>query len=135
MVLLGDPAVSLFSAGKPDYEINNTSISVVSLDGRPVTALSESFAVDVLVRNFGRAQPGVMQIKISRTISDNSVIVYDTLVDPVLYSNVVRFVIRKGRNDAEFGSNNFTVSIDPDNKIGELNEANNKGVPGGSLSH
>ncbi|HRI78852.1 MAG TPA: C25 family cysteine peptidase, partial [Cyclobacteriaceae bacterium] len=58
MVLLGDPAVQLFGALKPDYEVSNGSLAVISLDGKPVNAQSTSFAVDVRIRNFGRALTG-----------------------------------------------------------------------------
>ncbi len=125
MLMLGDPAISLFGASKPDYEINGGSISIVPLDGLPVTARSDSFAIDVRVRNFGRAQPGPMEIKVTRTLSDNSIVVYDSILNPVLYSDVIRFVIHRGRTNAELGNNSFSVAIDPSNKIPELDEANN----------
>ena len=82
MMLLGDPAVPLFGARKPDYEINNGSVSIVSLDGKSVTAQSDSFAIDIRVRNFGRAQPGPVKIKVVRTLSDNSTIEYNSLFSP-----------------------------------------------------
>lgn len=124
MVLLGDPAVSLFGAPHPDYEVNNNSLSLVSLDGNPVTAQSPSFAVDVLVRNFGRAEPGPLKVTIIRTLTDNSAIRYDSVFSPVLYSQVLRFVIKKG-SAAESGFSKFSVSLDPQNSIHELSEANN----------
>ncbi|CAN5259263.1 hypothetical protein BH09BAC3_BH09BAC3_20230 [soil metagenome] len=125
MMLLGDPAVPLFAAAKPDYEINSGSISIVPLDGNPVTAKSDSFAIDVRIRNFGRAQPGTLEIKIERKLSDNSVIVYDSVINATLYSDIVRFKIRRGRTTAELGNNNFAVTIDPTNLINELSETNN----------
>lgn len=125
MMLLGDPAVPLFGARKPDYEINNGSVSIVSLDGKSVTAQSDSFAIDIRVRNFGRAQPGPVKIKVVRTLSDNSTIEYNSLFSPVLYSDVLRFVIKKGRNNNEFGNSNFSITLDPDKAIDELVETNN----------
>ncbi len=125
MVLLGDPAVPLFGASKPDYEVNNGAISIASLDGKPVTAQSTTFAVDVQVRNFGRAQPGQLKLKVIRTLGDNSTVTYDSLFDPVKYSEVLRVIIKKGRNNNEFGTNKFAVVVDPDGAIPELNESNN----------
>lgn len=125
MMLLGDPAVPLFGARKPDYEINNGSVSIVSLDGKSVTAQSDSFAIDIRVRNFGRAQPGPVKIKVVRTLSDNSTIEYNSLFSPVLYRDVLRFVIKKGRNNNEFGNSNFSITLDPDKAIDELVETNN----------
>ncbi len=125
MMLLGDPAVKLFAANKPDYEVNNGSLSIVSLDGKPVTAQSASFALDVRIRNFGRALTGAMKVRVVRTLNDNTTVNHDSIMSPVYYSSVVRFVIKKGRNNNEFGNNNFTVIIDPDRAIGELSEINN----------
>ncbi len=124
MMLLGDPAVSLFGAAHPDYEINSGSLSVVSLDGKPVTAQSPSFALDISVRNFGRAEPGPLKITVTRTLSDNTSIRYDSTFSPVLYREVLRFVIRKG-SLKESGNSNFLVSIDPQNTVWELLETNN----------
>ena len=125
MMLLGDPAVSLFGASKPDYEINDGSVTIGSFDGSPVTAKSDSFLIDIGIRNFGRAQRDLLKIKIERKLSDNTVVVYDSTINSVLYSQVVRFVIRRGHTNTEFGNNNFSVKIDPDNDIRELNETNN----------
>ena len=125
MMLLGDPAMPLFGASKPDYEINNGSVSIVSLDGKSVTAQSDSFAISIRVRNFGRAQPGPLKVKVVRTLSDNSTIEYNSLFSPVLYSDVLRFVIKKGRNNNEFGNGNFAITLDPDKTIDELVKTNN----------
>ena len=125
MMLLGDPAVSLFGAAKPDYEVNNGSLSAVSLDGRPVTAQSTSFALEIRVRNFGRAEPGPMKVTVIRTLNDNSTIQYDSIFSPVIYSEALRFVIKKGNSNVEFGNTNFTISIDPQNSVSELVETNN----------
>lgn len=125
MVLLGDPSVPVFGARKPDYETNNGALSIVSLDGRPVTAQSESFAVKVGIRNFGRGLPGKMKVRLARTLNDNTTILKDTLISSVLYSGAVQFLIKRGRNNNEFGNNNFKVTIDPEKEINELDESNN----------
>lgn len=125
MVLLGDPAVSLFGASKPDYMVGSSSVAINSLDGKPVTAQSTSFALDIVVKNFGRAQPGNLAVKVVRTLSDNSKVVYDSVFAAVRYSDVLRFVIRKGRNNNEFGTNSFAVTLDPAGMIPELDESNN----------
>ncbi|MBY0436277.1 MAG: hypothetical protein K2U26_19450, partial [Cyclobacteriaceae bacterium] len=125
MVLLGDPAVPLFGARKPDYEINNGSVSIVSLDGKPVTAQSSSFAVEMNVRNFGRALSTPLKIRLTRRLSDNSIKTYDSTFSAVLYNGTFQFIIKNGRNPNEFGNNSFEVRLDPDQAIGELNEANN----------
>ncbi|HYG18804.1 MAG TPA: C25 family cysteine peptidase, partial [Ohtaekwangia sp.] len=124
MILLGDPAVPLFGASKPDLEINANTIAFESFDGESITALSDSFAIKIVVRNFGQARPDTLRLQVERILSDNSVITYDTLIPPVLYSDTVRFTIRNGREDGS-GNNIFNITIDADDYVDELNELNN----------
>ncbi|MBL7858780.1 MAG: hypothetical protein JNM57_13915 [Cyclobacteriaceae bacterium] len=124
MLLLGDPAVKLFGAKKPDYDITGDNLSIESFNGLPVTALSDSFALKMIVRNFGQAKEGNFRIEVKRTFNDNSVVIYDSLFAPVLYSDTIRFIIRKERNPG-YGNNILTVTIDPDGIIPELTKANN----------
>lgn len=125
MVLLGDPAVSLFGASKPDYEVSPGSVSVVSFDGSPVTAQTDSFAVEFRVRNFGLADNKPLKVEIRRTLSNGSVLYYDSLYSAVLYSEVLRMIIRKGIGGIESGNNGFAVVLDVDGAVDELSETNN----------
>lgn len=124
MILLGDPAVKLFGAPKADYEINADNLSIESLNDDPVTAESDSFALKIIVRNFGQAKENTFRIEVQRRYNDNTVVTYDSLFNPVLYSDTLTFVIRKDRNAAS-GNNTFTVTIDPDGVVKEINENNN----------
>jgi hypothetical protein len=123
MLLLGDPAVALFGANKPDYEINNTSIFPESYTSEPITALSDSFALKIIVRNFGRAKEDTLEVSVTRTLSDASTVTYDSTFLPVLYSDTL--TINIPRDTKGFGSTTFTVTIDPLDKAAELNEDNN----------
>lgn len=124
MMLLGDPAVNVFGAAKPDYEINNTSVFATSNDGEPITALSESFTLNIITQNFGRAKEDSIHVRVTRIYNDNSTEVYDTLYPPVLYRDTLAFTIRQERNKG-FGNNIFQIEIDPFGLISELNEENN----------
>jgi hypothetical protein len=124
MILLGDPAVKLFGAPKADLEINNDNVSVESLDGQPITALTESFGLKIIVRNFGQAKPDTIRITVERTLTDNSTIVYDSLYPVTKYSDTLLFIVNKDREQG-FGTNSFTVTIDPDNVLAELTKENN----------
>jgi len=125
MVLLGDPAVSLFGANQPDYEINPGAISVVSFDDAPVTAQLDSFAVEFSVRNFGRTEPTPLTVRVRRTLGDGTVIDYDSVYAPVFYSEILRMIIRRDPGNAEAGNNLFTVILDPDFDTEEIKETNN----------
>lgn len=124
MLLLGDPAVNVFGAGKPDYEVNNTNVFATSTDGEPITALSESFTLNIIAQNFGRAKEDSIHVRVTRIYNDNSTEVYDTLYAPVLYRDTLAFTIRQERNKG-FGNNIFQIEVDPFELIGELNEDNN----------
>ncbi|WP_333820123.1 C25 family cysteine peptidase [Ohtaekwangia sp.] len=124
MILLGDPAVPLFGAPKPDLEINNKNIYLESFDGGQVTALTDSFALRIIVRNFGRAQQDTMRIEVKRYLNDNSVIVYDSLYPSTLYSDTLALIIRRGRENGS-GNNRFEITVDPDSVISELRKDNN----------
>lgn len=127
MVLLGDPAVALFGTTTPDYETNDTAITLHSFDGKPVTALSDSFAIHIMVKNFGAAKTGLLPIRVVRTLNDNSKVIYDSLFTNVLFQDTLVFKI-KNSSSGGFGNNQFTVTIDPQNNIKELNELNNTGT-------
>lgn len=124
MVLLGDPAVRLFNYSKPDYEINSTSLSLISFEDKPVTAASDSFAVQIVLKNLALATPDSVSISIERILSDGTSRKYDALVTPVANADTVRIKIFK-ESTGEGGTNQFVVTIDPDNSIDELSEGNN----------
>lgn len=125
MVLLGDPAVRLFNFGKPDYEISSASLSLASFDNKPVTATSDSFAVKIILKNLGLAKTVPVKIELTRELSDGSSVVYDSLFSPILNTDTLVFKIYKQGNTGG-GNNKFTVIIDPENKIDELQENNNE---------
>jgi hypothetical protein len=124
MILLGDPAIPLFGARKPDLEINTNTVSFESFDGGSITALTDSFAIRIVVRNFGQARPDTLRIEVERVFNDNTSIVYDSLIMPVYYSDTLMFVIRKGHQGGA-GNNVFNITVDADFIIDELNESNN----------
>lgn len=125
MMLLGDPAVQLFGARHPDFAVDNSSLSIQSLDGKPVTSQSSSFALDVDIKNFGRTYTGPLLVRVTRTLNDNTRQTYDTVINPIYYEGTLRFKINRGRNAAEFGNNNFSVEIDPNNASKETTRTNN----------
>jgi len=129
MLLLGDPAVPLFGARKADLEINSNNLSIESFDGSPVTALTDSLAVKIIVRNFGQARPNTMRVEVKRYLNDNTLLVYDSLYPGTLYADTLLLVIRKGR-EMGGGNNRFEVTIDPDGIISELREDNNTATLG-----
>jgi Peptidase family C25 len=123
MVLLGDPAVKLFGTSKPDYSIDNSSLSRISLDGAPVTSLSSSLGIKIIRKNMGAAGIGPVPVRIIRTFSDNTSKTYDSIFPNVFIQDTIVFKLKREANGA--GLNQFTVVIDPLNTIKETNKLNN----------
>ncbi len=124
MILLGDPAVKLFGASKPDFEVRENQISIEGFNNDQVTVSSDSFAIKFIVRNYGRADRRPYRVEVRRTYSDNSFQVYDSIFSNLLNTDTLSVIIR---NDAESrsGNNHFLVTIDADEIIDEMNESNN----------
>jgi hypothetical protein len=126
MMLLGDPAVSLFGAKVPDYSIKDENISLTSLDENPVTSFSDSFAINFIVRNYGQARDKPLQVQVKRTYGDRLSITYDSVYSPLLYADTLTFIVR-GENKDFFGNNTLEIRIDANNEVTELDESNNVG--------
>lgn len=124
MILLGDPAVKLFGAPKPDYEISTENISINSLDGEPVTALSGSFVLNFMVSNYGNVKNEDFSITVSRTLGNGNIVTYDSTFRAIYYQDTVSFTI-PGNVEGGFGNNIFTIEVDAAHAIDELREDNN----------
>ena len=123
MVLLGDPSIRLFGAAKPDLEIHADNITVMSTDDSPVSALSDSIAIEFVVQNFGKVPESSFRVEITRTLNDNSTRTYDSVFQIPAYADTLVMVIPQ-RSD-EGGVNAFTVTLDADGIIDEILETNN----------
>lgn len=125
MVLLGDPAVALFGADLPDFEINSNSVFLSSLEGDEVNSNLDSLALNLVVRNFGRTTRDSLLVRVNRTLPDQSILQVDQVFTAVKYQDTLRIVL-DNRNLNSTGENRFTITLDPDAEIDELNEGNNR---------
>lgn len=125
MVLLGDPAVKLFGATKTDYEVKPEGLFMESFDDEPITALSDSMALRMIVRNYGIADEDPMLVRVVRTLPDGTSFSYDSLYAPVLNTDTLTMSIPM-ETAGGFGMNIFTVIIDPEGQVDELDEDNNE---------
>ncbi len=133
MVLQGDPAIPLFGRSLPDYEISEQRLSVRPLEPGPVTASSDSFAVELAVRNFGRTSKDSLAVQINRTLGNGTVVTYGPrYFPPVAHQDTLRFVVSSAEvaapTDQSSGNNLFEVILDEANRVPELNENNNRAV-------
>ena len=122
MVLHGDPALVLNSSELPDYQINETSFYT---DPGILTTEYDSFAVNIIVSNPGKAVPDTMVIEFERTLPDlqtkqlrkyrrKATFFQDTIV--------VWFPINKLD---DLGKNTLLVRVDAYSDIIESKENNN----------
>jgi hypothetical protein len=124
MVLLGDPAVRLFGATKPDYSITRDRVFFTSSDGKPITGFSESLTANLIVHNTGIALPDSLHVRVTRIFNDGTTQVYDSLFTPVFYSDTLKFALKQ-EPDRGFGNNTFIIELDPHQQVSELQETNN----------
>ncbi|WPP48575.1 putative type IX secretion system sortase PorU2 [Catalinimonas niigatensis] len=144
-ILQGDPAVSLFGRAKPELEINDNSLFVTPLQEGPITVFSDSFAVNLVVRNFGSTSRDSLSVSVNRTLSNGTVVSYGPVMYPsVLYQDTLQFVVNSEETTVaavdEVGNNRFEVIIDSKDTLDELNESNNRAyfeyfVPLGGTVH
>lgn len=123
MVLLGDPAVKIFGATKPDYAIDQDHVKIATFNGEPLTAQTDSFKIHIPVHNFGIAEEENIRVAITRQHNETSIF-YDSIFSRVLFSDTLTMVIRNSDQNG-FGLNTFTLHIDADEVVDELSEANN----------
>lgn len=117
----GDPALRFYSPPLPDYQVSKADI-FISPDN--ISALSDSFAVNVIVRNPGKALYDSLSLRIRRTLPDNSVVNYDLKYGPVFNRDTLVYFI-KSPDIATRGLNKFEITVDAGYAINESDETNN----------
>jgi hypothetical protein len=128
-ILQGDPAYNLFSANKADYFINDDQVFSETSTGDPITSVTDSFDIAVIVSNFGIVNTDSLEISIRRnypnsgTQSDEEILgPYN--IGPVFYKDTIRITVFNNRIPFT-GENIFEITIDPENRIPELSDMNN----------
>lgn len=124
LVLQGDPAIHIFGARKPDYQISADALEVVDVEGNPLTVAKDTFALKVVVKNFGIATEDPLNILVRRRLEDGTVR-EDSLSWPAVLRQDTLFFGVSNPDLAGLGSNTFEVILDPANLLDELNEGNN----------
>lgn len=124
ITLHGDPMVILNSQEKPDYKITPTSIFY---SPSTVTTEIDSFTVNVVVKNIGKAINFPFFIELERTLPDKSTQKYLSQLNGNRFSDTVQFKVPvlslKG-----IGLNTFKANADAMNSIVEISELNNTAI-------
>jgi hypothetical protein len=124
IILLGDPAVELFGRPQPDYNVTDQDLQPVALDGRPISAASDTFAIQVIARNFGKAIPDSLVLELS--LEDNGVyrLLLQNKVKPIYYQDTLYLGLSMD-NITQFGLNKFKLEVNAGQELNESNYNNN----------
>lgn len=127
MLLQGDPSIKMSRGNKPDYFTSNDFISLKSFDGNPVTAVSDSFQVNIVVTNVGIKDAQTFKVSVERTFADGSSALYTNSQDynPINVQDTISFTVKRDPNKNGSGLNKIKVHIDYLNAIDEESETNN----------
>lgn len=132
--LLGDPALRMFGEEKPDLETNDLAVFLQPINGVAVTALSDSFNVGIVVRNFGNySLSDSFYVSVDRTFPSGVHMQYaPKMYKAIPYSDTIYFGI-SSKSSATYGLNTFRITLDYNHttglrKIEELDENNNEAI-------
>ncbi len=118
----GDPALTFYAPTLPDYEITSSDIY---LSPQTVSTNTDSFAVNIIVKNNGKAILDSLSVSIKRTLPDNSTITYpEKKFKSVFYSDTLVYYIKSEGAEAK-GINKFEINLNPLKAISELTYTNN----------
>lgn len=127
MTLHGDPGISPNQYTKPDYAIDASS---VFFNPSVVTAGSDSFEVNIVISNLGKAIKDSISVSVRRTIFDergNAVppYIYKKKFPTPYYRDTVSFKVPVNISTLGYGQNLFEPYVDADFEIDEMAEGNN----------
>jgi hypothetical protein len=136
-LLQGDPATVIFSPALPDYKIASTDLFITPQN---TNALSDSFAVAVIITNLARATNDSIEISLTRTLSNGTTKSYPTLLYKPIYFKDTVYLWIKSKDQTTFGNNLFDVTVNKQKKFIESNFGNNEAsinfyMPGSGLTN
>lgn len=123
--LQGDPAIKLFGAEKPDFDIDENNFVTRTFDGKALLVDTDSFQVDINVRNYGIAPNNPLKIVVRRTLNNGTVIDSESIAFSAVLNSETLGVTIDNQIENNEGLNSFEIILDPFNEFEELNEANN----------
>lgn len=129
MTLHCDPAVILNSHLKPDYSlygVNGLSQPNVYFNPKIVTSEIDSFTLNVVVSNIGKANGDSMTIEVTRKFPSQTNLdtTYSILLSEVYYSDTISIKMPVDKLNGT-GLNTFSIFVDALSEVDELSELNN----------
>lgn len=122
--LIGDPAVRVFPYTEPDYLIEK--VKVTSFDAERVTAVSDSFMLNVVVSNLGVAKNQPFNVCVERVVNQGqTTIEYGPFIfNSLYYQDTLQIPINTNSLDWA-GLNQFIVKINCNDSLPEHDKTNN----------
>ncbi|MCH7401007.1 C25 family cysteine peptidase [Belliella kenyensis] len=125
LVMLGDPAVRMFPANKPDYALQADEVILDSFENEPFNALADSLRLSTVVRNLGRVDFDSIILSVTRRLPDGSLITYPSRkIAPISRKDTIHFII-PNTGLAAFGDNLFSIELNRNRDVAEMTYANN----------
>ncbi len=116
----GDPSYRLYSPASADYSTYNYSLYATNKN----YINNDSIQFACIIKNEAKATSDSFEIRIDRKINNVNTISYPILKYPAIYyQDTIYFSLEKTKELS--GTNLITLTIDPNQKIEELNESNN----------
>ncbi len=121
--LAGDPAVVLNPYPDPEYRVTESGIS---FEPPQITTDLDSFAVNIVLQNLGKAIEQDIQVVLNHRLPDGTDnVVFSKNVPAPKYADTLQVYVQIGNPDLFGGSNVFEVNIDAQNTVEEGCENNN----------
>lgn len=122
LTLHGDPALRINAQAKPDYVIEEQQIKI---SPSVVSVADNSFNLKVSMLNIGKAISDSIRVLVKHKLPNDSIkILFNQRIAAMKYSDSV--VMTVPINPVTFkGLNKISVTLDTENKVNELSEANN----------
>ncbi|MFM7023874.1 MAG: C25 family cysteine peptidase [Flavobacteriales bacterium] len=129
MTLHCDPAIVINAHTKPDYTIygpNGVNQPMVSVNPTEVTSELTSFTVNLTIANIGKAIGDSLVVRIIRKFPTNAPdTIYFKKIGGVKYKTSLQFTMPVDLING-IGTNHFSILIDSEYAIDELDETNNQ---------
>jgi len=122
--LHGDPAIPVNSFLLPDYQVSAPKVYFNPAD---VTTEIDSFSVNIIIENVGRAIDDEVSVEVVRNFPNTGLTTtYNKIITGLYYRDTL--TIKMPVTDlvkGGVGINTFAIRVDPLNQINELSEVNN----------
>ena len=123
VTLQGDPAISINSFKKPDYDIEDQQVKI---SPNIISVADNGFNVNIKMNNLGKAVNDSIWISVKRKLPDGSIhVLVDSLIPSIRYEDSLNLTNIPINPVTDKGLNQLIITLDYTNRVDELFETNN----------